>query len=331
MISKTRFGVDFFDAEFAGLYRGRSALVCGRTGTGKTILSIQFVHQGLRLDERCLMLSTLPASDLAICAEGVGLSLATAIDAGDLILLEYENLISGRGVDAMLPPEGFDQLREQIEANAIKRVVLDTVLPWVITPDTSRVQERVFSFVRALDRLGPTSLLTLPKPVSPAALRMRHAFEDALPVSILLAPTETPNRFRWQVSKYLGEKHPQQLWNYEIETGKGVRLAADSANVSDTPDAGRPVPQPTAAPAASRRHVRFAQAFPVKSTPPPDFKTAPLASESPNPPETASRKGTEPDPESPVPAARPELPPSGKKARFATLWPELGQKDEPPE
>lgn len=324
MISKTKLGVPFFDAEYGGIYRGRSMLVSRRTGTGKTILGIQFIQQGLQLDERCLMLSTLSAADLAICAEGVGLSVAHALDTGDLILLEYEHLISGKGADAMLPPEGFDQLREMIEANAIQRVVLDTVLPWVVTPNSSRIADRVVSFVRALDRLGPTSLLTLPKPVSPAAFRLRNAFEEIVPVSVILMPGDNDNVFRYQVSKYLGEKHVQKTWDYRIQPRKGLVAAhTGSPTVESVPD----LPNETAsrlgwkaagwhpaASAAPRPPVRFAQAYPVRNDPAPSQRSAePAPAVEPKPHESdESNVGK-----------------SGQKPRFANLWPELA-KDPPP-
>ena len=146
MIAKTLTGIGFFDERYGGVYRGRSLLVSGRAGTGKTVMGLQFVRQGLAQDERCLVLSTMAANDLTICAEALGFNFANDLDMGHLILLEYSSFVPGREVTAqtLLPPEGFDQLRQIMDANAVRRVVLDTVLPWVATPDADRLPDTIF-------------------------------------------------------------------------------------------------------------------------------------------------------------------------------------------
>jgi len=55
MIGKTPIGVPFFDAEYGGVYPNRVVLVTGRAGTGKTVLGLQFIDQGLRQHERALI------------------------------------------------------------------------------------------------------------------------------------------------------------------------------------------------------------------------------------------------------------------------------------
>ncbi len=226
MITKTPTGVDFFDAQYGGVYRGRSMLVRGRASVGKTIMGLQFIRQGLQRDERCLILSTMQASDLTICSEAMGFSLTNDLDLGHLILLEYQKFMPGGEFfdHSLLPPEGFEQLREVIDANAIRRVVLDTIIPWVTIRSPEKMAEHVFSFVQAFDRLGTTTLMTLPKPASPMAIRLAAAIEDVVPVSILLSTTEAEGQFTWQVTKYLGEKKLFSPVHYSIEQGHGLTL-----------------------------------------------------------------------------------------------------------
>lgn len=225
MIAKTLSGFPILDESYGGLFSNRSFLVCGPGNSGKTIMGLRFTQQGLQQNERCLYLSTMVASDLSICAASLGFDLTPAIDSGGLTLLEYESFIHGNGAPGldMLPPEGFDQLREIIHANSIERVVLDTVLPWVSVKQPDRIAEQIFSFTRSFDRLGVTTMLTLPKPASNMSFRLKKSIEDVVPISIILNPEggeATPASM--QVVKYLGEKKLGGKIPYNIGTGEEI-------------------------------------------------------------------------------------------------------------
>ena len=241
MITKTLSGLVFLDEPYGGVYAGRSVLVCGRSGTGKTAVGFHFVQQGLQQDDRCLILSTMQANDLTILGESLGFALTVPVDRGDLILLEYESFVPGRALSwNTIPAEGFNQLREIIERNSVTRVMLDTVLPWVTVASNEHMAEQVFSFVRSCDRLGITTLMTMPKPVSSMAFRLKKAVETVTPVSVLLSPSENGNHCVWQTVKYLGEKNPVGAVPYTIEQGKGVvPLQPGSPTAEQQPDGPR--------------------------------------------------------------------------------------------
>ncbi|MCC5846318.1 MAG: hypothetical protein JJU05_18875 [Verrucomicrobia bacterium] len=274
MIAKTLSGVCFLDDLYGGVYAGRSFLVSGRSGTGKSTLGFQFARQGLQQDERCLILSTMAANDLSILAEALGFSFAVPIDEGNLVLLEYQSFIPGKGISewGTLPPEGFSQLKEIIEANAVKRVVLDTVLPWIAMPKQDRLAEHIFSFVRSCDRLGVTTMMTIPKPVSSMAFRLKKALEEVTPISILLNTTDQEGRFTWQAVKYLGEKKPSGMVSYSIVSRKGLvpytSGTADAAQAqrapvqSDTPPP--PSPATSSPPSTSKRVEAVEEHVPVR-------------------------------------------------------------------
>jgi KaiC/GvpD/RAD55 family RecA-like ATPase len=224
MIAKTLSGISVVDEAFGGIFSNRSFLVCGPASAGKTVLGLRFTQQGLQQNERCLYLSTMLASDLSILAESLGFDLSPAIDSSGLTLLEYESFIHGNGTPGldMLPPEGFDQLRDIIHANSIERVVLDTVLPWVSVKQPDRMSEQIFSFTRSFDRLGVTTMLTLPKPVSNMSFRLKKAIEDVVPISILLGQETENEAASLQVVKYLGEKKLGGKTYYRISDGTPI-------------------------------------------------------------------------------------------------------------
>ena len=221
MITKTLFGIDFFDAHYGGVYRGRPVLLSGRKGLGKTTIAMQFLCKGLQQDETCLMLNTLPNYNLDIYADMLGFSLANHVNDGRLILLESSNF-SGVCGTKMLPPECFEQLRQIIDTHMIQRMVIDTIVPLVAVNPPERINEHIYSFMRSFDRLGVTTLMTLPKPVSPMAVRLKNALEAALPISILLNSTDDPSTYTFQVVKYMGAPKLAAPVNYKFKTGAGV-------------------------------------------------------------------------------------------------------------
>src|SRR5690554_3253537 len=140
MIDKTRLGIGFFDDHHGGIYRNRTALCVGRKGSGKTMAALQAVMQSVREGERGLMLSSWHAHDLAIVAETMGFSLSMAIEKRQVVLLEYADIMPTPEFEKnlTLPPESFMEFQEIVEQNAINRLVIDTVLPWVAIPQSDK-------------------------------------------------------------------------------------------------------------------------------------------------------------------------------------------------
>jgi hypothetical protein len=122
-----------------------------------------------------------------------------------------------------------------IAEQAVARLVLDTCLPWVAVRGAEHLSEHVFSFIRSLDRMGVTTLLTMPRAASLASSRLYKLVEDQVPVSITLAGGEdessrrrtdkSSRRRTLVVNKYLGmdEKVGTEI-PLEIIPGKGFVL-----------------------------------------------------------------------------------------------------------
>jgi KaiC/GvpD/RAD55 family RecA-like ATPase len=224
-------------------------LLCGRAGSGKTVAGLQFLHQGLKEDEKGLILSAWRAQDLMIFAESLGFPMGEAITTGRIVVLEYVDFVPGRDFEGnlTLPPHSFMQLQEIVETQAISRVVFDTILPWVAIEQVDRLAEHIYSFVHAFERLGATAMFTLPKPVSAAAFTLKNRLEDILPVVAMLGLSENQAR-TWLVTKYLGEPRLDPEVLFSIVPGRGItdaRLAAAPPN-SAAPGPQAPPPATTA-------------------------------------------------------------------------------------
>lgn len=268
MIDKTRLGIPLFDDVFGGVYRNRQVLCCGRAGSGKSILGLHFIHQALVEGDRALLLSGYRATDALIISESFGMPFADAVASGQLVLLEYASFITENAAshNILLPPQAFEELQETIESQSIRRVVLDTVLPWLAIQPISRLVQHLYSFVHALDRIGATVLLTLPKPVSNAAFLLKNKLDDLCPVSITLDHTNQADRVM-RVSKYLGEiQNLSKPMPFAIHSGKGFVLPADPTSSPATHPgpaasvgnrASTQPPAKPAAPASPKKPIAF--------------------------------------------------------------------------
>ena len=254
MTDKTPIGIELLDSRYGGVFRGRPLLVSGPSRSGKSTAAFHFLRKGLRLRERCLFLTARPAADVLAEADGIGLGFSESVHNGDLILLEYADDVPGRHSESAitLPPDSFTQLARVIGEQAVARLVLDTCLPWVAVKSPDRLEEHVFSFVRSLDRMGVTSLLTMPKAASLASAKLYKLIEAQVPISLTLDHGGAPDQKLLIVNKYLGMDDKVGLEiPFTIRAGEGITACAPSA---PQPAGGSKAPQSVVA-----EGVRFSQ------------------------------------------------------------------------
>ncbi len=269
MIDKVGLGVEFFDAKYGGIYRNRPVLCMGRMGSGKNILSYHFVSQGLRTGDKVLLLSNIMAKDVVILGESYTMPFSTAVQRGQLIILENAKLLNSdesTSSNVMLPPEAFMELQDIIESQSVARIVLDSVVPWLAIQPVARLTEHVYSFSHALERLRVTSFLTMPKPVSAAAFSLKKLMEDLCPVSITLDHENGANR-SFIVSKYIGEMQGiAQTLPIDIVKGQGIVLRGEKPKSVASPYAfsAAVAPQTPGRESAPKEEVASASSAPSK-------------------------------------------------------------------
>ena len=149
-----------------GLPSGKSYLVSGEPGTGKTTFAAQYIMEGLRRGENGIYISVdeKPAH-VVEDAESLGWDLHTPLDEGRLILLDvspYFNWVrTGRSnmVDAN---EVIQDLSKQVRRINAKRLVFDSLVPLVLHRDRMHdMQEFIRDLIFGIDdNLGCTTLMT---------------------------------------------------------------------------------------------------------------------------------------------------------------------------
>lgn len=154
-----RTGIGFFDSRAGGFHPGKPYLAFGASGTGKSILGLQFATAGLERGEAALYVCREKAEDLVQQGERLGLSLEAPLDDERLVLLEYdhdfEEIVARAG-----PEEVLEELTSQTDAARVRRVVLDPVDPFFSSLDQeSLLRTQLRAVTGQLERLGWTPLL----------------------------------------------------------------------------------------------------------------------------------------------------------------------------
>lgn len=149
-----------------GFPQGKSYLLAGLPGTGKTTFAAQFIQEGLKRGENGIFISIdEKPSHMVEDIESLGWDLRTPADEGRLTLLDvspYFNWVryaKGNAVDAN---EVLQDLAKQVRRINAKRVVIDPVVPLVLHRDRLYdVQEYIRKLIFGIDdNLGVTTLVT---------------------------------------------------------------------------------------------------------------------------------------------------------------------------
>ncbi|HYB12686.1 MAG TPA: ATPase domain-containing protein [Myxococcota bacterium] len=151
--------IDVLDRGPGGLFRGKPHLVFGASGTGKSVLGLQFVNAGLVRGEAGLYVCRERAQDLVDQGERLGFPLSQRIREERLSVLEYDadfrDIAARQGQDALL-----DELRGQVDEKAVRRVVFDPVDPFFSRlEDESVLRAQLRAITHRCEALGWSLLL----------------------------------------------------------------------------------------------------------------------------------------------------------------------------
>ena len=138
-----------------GFWTGSATLLAGPTGSGKTTMGIQFVVEGLRLGERCLLVNFQEnPTQLAHQIQEIGGELDG--DARGRLELLYYSAVE-LSIDRLVVSI-FHSLRQ----GGIRRVVIDALGDLAIAAnDATRMHDYLYALVQHFAVMGVSSVLTL--------------------------------------------------------------------------------------------------------------------------------------------------------------------------
>lgn len=155
-----RSGIVPIDELYQGLRPGSTYLLTGGAGAGKTVCSLQFLHQGLSVGETVLMLTHATRDDLFACGERLDGSLQTALREERAVLLRYRPDFVRRVARAGNTEPVLDEIRRLVQQYRPRRLVIDTFGPLLDDGTPSPLAASALAEVIAWSQA--TALLTYP-------------------------------------------------------------------------------------------------------------------------------------------------------------------------
>ncbi|GIE92466.1 ATPase domain-containing protein [Actinoplanes regularis] len=211
-----------------GIGRYATCAILGPSGSGKTILSLQFIHEGLKRQEGCLYVTFQDTpNQLFKTATSFGIDLQTPQRDGRLII----HHVPSDQLNLDILAAGISQ---SLAGGGIRRVVIDSLGEMVVA---ARESERFPAYMRSLIGLirnaGANLLVTSETTMIGPALRPAEESMFLFHNVIMMRYVELPDRIgrALNVLKMRNSEHSTQL--HELHIGKhGMKIERPLPNVS---------------------------------------------------------------------------------------------------
>jgi len=164
-VQKIRTLIEGFDEiSHGGLPVGRTTLVSGSSGTGKTLLAVQFLYNGIKeLDEAGIFVTFEESpADIITNAYSFGWDLQDLIDRGKLFILDASPDPEGQEVVGSFDLSALiERIQYAIRKYKAKRVSIDSVTAVFQQYDgASVIRREIFRLAARLKQIGVTSVMT---------------------------------------------------------------------------------------------------------------------------------------------------------------------------
>jgi len=218
-----------------GIPFGSSLLIAGVAGTGKTVLSLEFVYRGALAGEKGIVFSFEETEDrLRALALGMGWALEKEIERGmiEIVFIPQTDIFIER--DLLM-------IRERIETFGARRVAIDSVSVFmhkIKNPQIAR--EKTFQLASIVQNVGAVGFFTTDIPYG-SNLISRFGVEETVVDGIILlsAQEEGTERHRYvEIYKLRNTAHSKGRHNLVIQKG-GIsiypRYFADASDDENPP------------------------------------------------------------------------------------------------
>ena len=169
-----------------GLPKGRSFLVTGEPGTGKTIFALQFLFEGLKRGEKCIFVTADEGPmDVMEQAASLGWDLEPYVEAKSLAILNasaYLSSLPNAGKDRQIDVQkAVGDLAAFVNQIGAERMVLDPAGPFVLLRDiATRIQDQTRLLIKLLRSSMKTTNILTSYAVPRTGERTLHGIEEYL-------------------------------------------------------------------------------------------------------------------------------------------------------
>jgi CheY-like chemotaxis protein len=117
-------GIEPFDAREGGLLPGGSYLIVGPPGPSKMVAALQFLHQGVREGEPCVLVTNADAANILEVARAWGFDMVDAWRDGTLQIVGFRDDFELRAIRSIAPEEVIEELQSLVDPS-ISRIAVD--------------------------------------------------------------------------------------------------------------------------------------------------------------------------------------------------------------
>jgi RecA-superfamily ATPases implicated in signal transduction len=223
-------GIEGLDGVIGGLLRGRTYLVTGETGTGKTLFSLTFLINGAEIGEPGIyVLVDEEYEDFLNGAYDFGWDLEKYISSGMLQVLtlmpDFVERMRNKPAETVVMSI-VDNIARYARQVGAKRLVIDPVAPLVVNEgDVAWTREYIKSLIINLEKkIGTTNIIVSEIPTGSTSLS-RFGVEEFLAAGVFVLGIErVGNEFirTLFLRKMRWRPVPPGLYEFEIVRGKGV-------------------------------------------------------------------------------------------------------------
>ena len=165
-----------------GFPKGRSILITGEPGTGKSIFALQFLVEGLKRKEKCIFVTADEGPlDVLEQAASMGWDLEPHVENKELAILNagaYLSSLSGPGKERHIDVSDLAGFANQLGA---QRLVLDPAGPFVLLRDSAiRIQDQIRLLIKMLRSSVQTTNVLTSYAVPRTGERTMHGMEEYL-------------------------------------------------------------------------------------------------------------------------------------------------------
>lgn len=229
-VPKIRTNIEGFDdISHGGLPRGRTTLVSGTSGTGKTLFAIQFLYNGIvQFDEHAVFVTFEESpTDIIQNAMSFGWNLQALIDAGKLFILDASPDPEGQDIAGDFDLSALiERIQYAIRKYKARRVAIDSVTAIFQQYDAAGVVRReIFRMTARLKLIGVTTVMTTERidEYGPVA---RFGVEEFVSDNVVIVRNVLDGERRrrtLEILKLRGTSHMKGEYPFTI-TGDGINI-----------------------------------------------------------------------------------------------------------
>jgi len=221
-------GIDGLDSiTSGGLPRGRTTLVAGSAGSGKTLLATEFLVRGVERGEPGVFLAfEETAEELSVNVASLGWDLTKLCQEGKLVVdhvkVEREHILQTGDFDLEAL---FIRLSFAIRQVGAKRVALDTLeVLFSALDDTAMLRSELRRLFTWLKGQGVTSIVTAERGEGSLT---RHGLEEYVSDCVIALDHRVVDQLairRLRVVKLRGATHGTNEYPFVIDPGRGISV-----------------------------------------------------------------------------------------------------------